>query len=168
MSLSVSLTVCLALIPAVALARGALLGYPPARREAPLLSAKEQAVIEASADAFFPSGGVLPISATEAGVIPYMNQTIEGAPPQTRLLLRLLFQFVEHGPWLFNLRSRFTRQSPEQRVATLQAWAESRFYFLRVTFTSLRTLVSLAYLADQRVIDRIGAVSNLAPFEVAP
>lgn len=147
-----------------ALVRGIFLGYAPASPDAPHLSAKEQAVIAASSDAFFPRGGSLPISATEAGTVAYMSRMLGDAPFRTRMLLRLLFVFVEHGPWLFNLRSRMTRQTPAQRVATLRAWSESPIYFLRVTFTSLRTLVSLAYLANDGVMKAIGTEPNASPF----
>lgn len=141
------------------------LGYPAAREEAPALSAKEQAVVLAAADAMFPRGGVLPISGSEAGVLRYINDSLVTSPSRIRLLLRLLFVFVEHGPWLINLRPRLTKQTQEQRVDTLRSWADSPLYFLRVTFTSLRTLVSLAYLSDTRVVQGIGATPDRAPFE---
>jgi hypothetical protein len=146
------------------LVRGFFTGYAPALAEAPMLGAKEQAVIAAAADAFFPRGGLLPVSGTEAGTLAYLSDTLRDAPPRTRFLMRLLFVFVEHGPWIFNLRARLTRQTPAQRVETLQAWADHPIYFLRVTFTSLRTLVSLAYLSNSRVVRAMGAEPNTAPF----
>lgn len=164
MTLALSLV---SLFAVAALVYGVVLGYPPARQGAPLLNAKEQAVLAASADAFFPGGGALPISGSEAGILGYMNTTLGASPPRTRLLLRLLLRLVEHGPWLFNLSRRFTRQSPAERIKTLQAWGDSRIYFLRISFTSLRTLVSMAYLANSRVTSIIGAVPNLAPFEAS-
>ncbi|MDW8251499.1 MAG: hypothetical protein RMJ98_19565 [Myxococcales bacterium] len=148
-----------------ALVRGWFLGYEAARPEAPSLNAKEQAVLLAAADAMFPRGGVLPISGSEAGVLHHAEATFRASPERTRLLLRLLLRFVEHGPWLLNLRPRLTRQAPAKRVDTLRSWAESRLYFLRVTFTSLRTLISLAYLADKRVLHRMGATPDPTPFE---
>jgi len=150
-----------------ALVRGVLLGYGPARPEAPLLNAKEQAVVLAAADAMFPGGGVLPISGSEAGVLRYMDDTMRASPWRQRLLVRLMLRFVEHGPWLVNFRARLTRQGPEQRVDTLRSWSSSSIYFLRVVFTSLRTLISLSYLANARVVDRIGAAPNQAPFDGA-
>lgn len=154
-----------ALALGVALVRGWFLGYGAARPEAPSLNAKEQAVLLAAADAMFPRGGVLPISGSEAGVLRHIDATLRSSPTRIRLLLRLLFRFVEHGPWLLQLRGRLTRQTPARRVETLRSWAESPFYFLRVTFTSLRTLISLAYLADTRVIHEIGAEPDTSPFE---
>jgi hypothetical protein len=154
-----------AAVALVALVRGWFAGYGAARPEAPSLNAKEQAVLLAAADAMFPRGGVLPISGSEAGVLAHIDATFRASPARTRLLLRLLFRFVEHGPWLLHLRSRLTRQTLEQRVETLRSWAESPLYFLRVTFTSLRTLISLAYLADDRVLRRMGAAPDPTPFE---
>ncbi len=154
-----------AAVTLVALIRGWFAGYGAARPEAPSLNAKEQAVLLAAADAMFPRGGVLPISGSEAGVLAHIDATFRASPARTRLLLRLLFRFVEHGPWLLNLRPRLTRQAPERRVETLRSWAESPLYFLRVTFTSLRTLISLAYLADDRVLRRMGAAPDPTPFE---
>ena len=154
----------LALVASGWLARGWLTGYGPARPEAPMLNAKEQEVALAAADAMFPSGGVLPISGSEAGVLVYLDTTMRSSPPRIRLLLRLLLRFVEHGPWLFGPGRRLTKQAPTERVATLQGWAQSSSYFLRVVFTSLRTLVSLAYLADAQVIHCIGVEPELSPF----
>jgi hypothetical protein len=67
-----------------------------------------------------------------------------------------LLQFVEHGPWLFGPARRLTRQSPEARVRTLAAWEGSRIYFLRVAFTSLRTLIAMAYVAHPQVAATLG------------
>lgn len=139
-------------------------GYPPASAEVPALNKKEQAVIQAAANAMFPRGGVLPISGSEAGVLRYFNETLVTSPRQIRLLLRLLLVLTEHGPWLINLRPRLTKQAPEQRVETLRSWAEHPVYFLRVAFTSLRTLISFAYLSDVRVVQKIGATPNRDPF----
>jgi hypothetical protein len=161
----IEVAMVMGLVATVGLVRGWFLGYPAARPEAPSLSAKEQAVVMAAADAMFPRGGALPLSGSEAGALRYVHESLSTSPTRIRLLLRLLFVFVEHGPWVVNFRARLTRQSPEQRVATLRSWAESPVYFLRVVFTSLRTIVSLAYLSDNRVVDGIGATPNTAPFE---
>ena len=154
----------LSLVAAAALVRGVALGYPRPSLPTDTLSAKEQAVLSAAADAIFPPGGALPVSATQAGVVSYLIALLAGLPPRPRLLIHLLLQFVEHGPWAFNLRRRLSRQSPEERVQTFESWEQSRFYFLRVTFQSLRTLVGMAYLANLQVAGQIGAVTNPAPF----
>ncbi len=162
------LLVVLGGVAVAALARGWLSGYAPARPEAPGLNAKEQAVALAAADAMFPSGGVLPISGSEAGILTYLDETIRSSPPRTALLIRLMLRFVEHGPWLFGPGRRLTRQTAAERVATLEGWAGSSIYFLRIVFTSLRTLVSLAYLAHMDVLHRIGAEPMRTPFQGVP
>jgi hypothetical protein len=151
------------------LVRGVFLGYPRASLPpSAYLSPKEQAVVAALADSLFPAGGPIPISGTEAGLVSYMDAYLRRTPPQMRLLIRLLFLFIEHGPWLFGPRRvRFTRQRPEERVASLADMAASSIYFRRVSFLSIRTMLSMGYLANPAVARRIGWVEHCAPFEVA-
>ena len=146
------------------LLRGLLLGYPPPALPGAVLTAKEQAVLSACADALLPHGGALPLSATEAGVVPYFDRMMRELPRKNRQLIRLLLAFLEHGPWLFGLRSRLTAQTPEGRVRTLRAWSRSRIYFLRTSFLSARTLLAMAYLSNAKVAERLGALPNLSPF----
>jgi hypothetical protein len=147
--------------------RGLALGYPPPRLPTTrVLSAKEQAIVAACADALFPPGGPIPLSGTEAGVVEYMERYVARAPRATRALIRLLFHAVEHGPWLFGpRRARFTRLAPEERRAALDRMARSPIYFRRVTFLSLRTMLSMGYLANAEVSRSIGITCCEAPFE---
>ncbi len=158
--------VTLGAVALILLVRGVALGYPPATPDAPQLSGKEQAIVAAAADAMFPAGGVLPISGAQAGVVRYFGETLAGSPTRHRVLLRLLLRLVEHGPWVLNLRGRFTSQRHAERVATLRSWAESPIYLLRVAFTSLRTLLSIAYLADEGVTRAMGAEPDTDPFRL--
>jgi hypothetical protein len=148
-----------------AFAWGVLLGYPAKVVEGGPMSAKEQAIVAAAADAFFPRGGALIPSGTDAGAVAYFSTFLAELPAGTRFMIRLLLRLVEHGPWVFGPARRFTRQSPEQRVATLRGWEKSRLYFLRISFQSLRTLIGLAYLGNDGVARSLGAMPNLAPFE---
>jgi hypothetical protein len=157
-----------AAVALVALAvRGLALGYPPPRLPTTrVLSAKEQAIVAACADALFPPGGPIPLSGTEAGVVEYMERYVSRAPRAARSLIRLLFHIVEHGPWLFGpRRARFTRLAPEERCAALDRMARSPIYFRRVTFLSLRTMLSMGYLANDEVSRSIGITCCTAPFE---
>jgi hypothetical protein len=151
------------------LVRGLFFGYPRAiLPPSALLSAKEQAIVAALADTLFPSGGPIPVSGTEAGLVSYADSYVRRTPPHMRLLLRLLFLFIEHGPWLFGpRRARFTRQRPEERVAALADMASSSMYFRRVSFLSIRTILSMGYLANEAVARGIGWVEHCSPFEVA-
>ena len=144
-----------ALAAAALLVAGFTLGYPPPTTATDVLSAKEQAIVRACADAMFPSGGVAPASGTEAGVVEYFAATLREGPRATGVLIRLLLRFVEHGPWLFGSR-RLTRQSPEARVRTLAAWEASPIYFLRLSFTSLRALIAMGYVANAAVSRDLG------------
>ncbi len=82
------------------------------------MSRKEQAILAAAADALFPPGGPIPLSGTEAGAIPYLDAYVGRVDAGQRALMRLLFQAVEHGPWIFGPRfARFTRLDPAARIA---------------------------------------------------
>jgi hypothetical protein len=147
---------------AILLLRGIFFGYPPADPSCTLLNAKEQAVLNVCAETLLPSDASL---AGDGHIVQYFDRMMRGVPPRSRPLLRLLLRFLEHGPWLFGLRCRLTRQSRAARVRTLDAWSRSSIYFLRLSFTSIRTLLALALLADERVLARIGAMPNQRPFE---
>lgn len=149
---------------AFALVRAVVFGYPQKLLADSVLSAKEQAIVSACADALFPRGGALPLSGTEAGVLPFFDSMLRQLPRQNRLLIRALLQLLEHGPWIFDQRSRLTRQSAKARVETLRAWSQSRFYLLRTAFIGIRALLTMAYLENYEVACRVGHLPNLDPF----
>jgi hypothetical protein len=153
---------------AALLVRGVLLGYPPPALESSILSRKEQAVVAACADALFPAGGPIPLSGTEAGLVRYMDGYLRRMPAQSRALARLLWVFTEHGPWIFGpKRRRFTRLLPAERAAVLDDMRTSRIYFRRIAFLSLRTMLTMGYLANGDVATRMGMVSARNPFQQA-
>jgi hypothetical protein len=156
-----------ALVLAALLVRAVFFGYPPA--ELPggaLFSRKEQAVVAAAADALFPPGGPIPLSGTEAGLVAYVDAYVAGLPPTPRLLGRLLFHLVEHGPWIWGPRRvRFTRLRPEERIQALRELQESALYFRRVSFLSMRAMMTMGYLGCPAVARKMGMVPNLAPYE---
>jgi hypothetical protein len=146
--------------------RSIFLGYPPAAPAGAVLSRKEQAIVAACADALFPPGGPIPVSGTEAGLVRYMDTYVRTLPRVPALLVRLLFHSVEHAPWIFGPRPvRFTRLRPEERVAVLREMAESPLYFRRVSCISMRTMMTMGYLAHPEVARRVQIVPNAAPFE---
>jgi hypothetical protein len=154
--------------PPAVLPRGSTLTrkYPPAvLPRGSTLTRKEQAFIGAAADALFPPGGPIPLSGTEAGLVAYMDVYLGRIPAASRALIRLLFVFTEHGPWLFGpRRRRFTRLAPDARRAALEAMATSPIYFRRVAFLSLRTMLSMGYLANDAVAQKIGMMPHTSPF----
>jgi hypothetical protein len=158
----VPVAVCAAL---ALLARGVFLGYPATGVPTRNLSRKEQAILAAAADALFPSGGPIPLSGTDAGAIPYLDAYVGRVDRTQRALMRLLFQAIEHGPWLLGPRfARFTRLGAADRVVFLGKLAKSNLYLLRIVFLSLRVMLTMAYLANQDVARRMRIESNLAPF----
>jgi hypothetical protein len=151
---------------AALLVRALFLGYPRAVLRGVLLSRKEQAIVSACADALFPPGGPIPVSGTEAGLVGYMDRYLGRLPRVPRLLARLLLFSIEHGPWIFGPRpARFTRLRPVERVAVLRAMARSTLYFRRVSFLSLRTMLTMGYLAHPEVARRMHIVPDPTPFE---
>jgi hypothetical protein len=153
-------------LAAVLLVRGIFFGYPRVALEGAMLSRKEQAIVAACADALFPPGGPIPLSGTAAGLVAYMDRYLRGLPPAPRLLGRLLFHSVEHGPWVFGPRRvRFTRLQPAERIALLRQMAVSRLYFRRVSFLSMRTMMTMGYLANPAVACALHIVPDQAPFE---
>lgn len=146
--------------------RGLVLGYPPAPLAASILDAKEQAILAAAADSFFPPGGPIPLSGTEAGVVAYMDRYLRRVARPQRFLIRLLLRLIEHGPWIFGPRhARFTRLTPPERAEVLQRMSQSGLYLRRVSFLSLRVMLTMGYLANEEVARRIGALPCAAPFE---
>lgn len=163
----IPLVVVVLLVVALALvARGVFFGYPPAQLgPGSALSRKEQAVVAAVGDALFPPSGPIAVSGTQARLVPYMDDYVRRVPAHTRTLMRLLFVFLEHGPWVFGLRPRFTRLSQEERIAALARMSTSPIYFRRVAFLSTRTVLCMGYLASEDVQRAIGLSYRMAPFE---
>jgi hypothetical protein len=146
--------------------RGIFLGYPAARIvEKPFLTAKEQAIVAALADAFFPPGGPIPLSGSDAGLVEYMDRYARQLPAGQGRLVRLLIQFLEHAPWAFGpRRQRFSSMPLDARIAVLERMRVSPIYFRRIAFLSMRTMLTMGYLAHPDVASRIGMTPNADPF----
>ena len=141
-------------------------GY--ARPAAPLrgLSRAEAALLEAAAEALFPSGGALP-AGLDTGVPAWCGSWLAALPSGTRLLVRCLFALVEHGTLLFPASGwdgvrRFSSLDAARRGEVLEAWRTSRWFPRRLVFTSLRAIVTQAYFADAAVLRALG----LAPLAI--
>lgn len=149
-----------------ALARGLFLGYPNKVIEGEMLGAKEQAIVAACADAFFPPGGPIPISGTAAGLVAYFDEYVARLPKGQALLVRLLLFFIEHAPWIFGpSRTRFSSLGIDARVAVLQRMHESPIYFRRIAFLSMRTILTMGYLAHPEVMRAMRMKHDATPFE---
>lgn len=146
--------------------RGVFLGYPQGRlRDRPFLSRKEQAIVASLADAFFPPGGPIPVSGTEAGLVEYMDDYCKQLPPGQGRLVRLLFVFLEHSPWAFGpRRERFSSLSLADRIEVLERMRTSPIYFRRIAFLSMRTMLTMGYLAHAGVARQVGSVPHEDPY----
>jgi hypothetical protein len=147
-----------------ALVRGVFLGYPAKSIESARLTAKEQAIVGAVADTLFPPGGPIPVSGTQAGLIQYMDDYVGRLPTQPAILVRLLFQFIEHGPWIFGLKRRFTALSHGERLEVLEGMRTSPIYFRRVACLSMRAILTMGYLAHPDVARAMRVVPKTNPF----
>ncbi len=142
-----------------------LWGYPRGPLRGSILGRREQAFVAAAADAFFPAGGPIPVSGAEAGAVRYFDGYLRRSRRTQRFLMRLLFAFTELGPLVFGLRRRrFSRLTVAERLVFLAEAAQSRIYFRRVAFISLRALMTMAYLANDDVARTMGMVADLDPF----
>lgn len=142
-------------------------GYPardPARR---MLAPREAAVVQAAAEALYPPGGAVPISGGEADLAGYVAGYLAIVPPPTRRLVRLLLLVFEQATLLFPAggrggRRRFSSLALEQRVQVLEDWRTASLFLRRLSFTSLRALLTLAYFAHPEVLRRL----DLAPLSI--
>lgn len=140
-------------------------GYGAARLSPSLLSAREQAIVEAAGNAFFPPGGPIPISGSEAGVVRYFDGYLRRSSRRQVFLMRLLFTFTELSPLVFGARRRrFTRLSRDEQIEHLREAFVSRIYLRRVSFVSLRALMTMAYLANAEVARSMRMVTDANPF----
>lgn len=114
-----------------------------------------QTVVAACADTLFPPAGPISVSGTEAGLVTYVDNYVRALPLVQRLLVHLLFLFIQLSPWLFGpRRKRFTRLQPEDRQRVFEAMAVSPVYFRRVAFLSMRAIMTMGYFASPQV-DRL-------------
>jgi hypothetical protein len=136
-----------------------------ASSSSPMLSGPEAKLVEAVADAFFPPAGPIPLSGCEAGVGPYFDRYLRRAQITPRVMMRLLLVFTELSPLVFGpRRKRFTRLRQDERLRFLDEARSSRIYLRRVAFISLRALMTMAYLSNDEVAERMGMVANTDPF----
>ncbi len=131
------------------------------------LNRREQKLIAAVADAYFPPGGPIPLSGTDAGIVPYFDRYMERSPKRTAFLMRLLIVFTEMSPFAFgSMRKRFTSLPHAEQIRHLSEAATSQVYFRRVSFVSLRALMTMAYLANDEVAKHMNMVFDPDPFGI--
>lgn len=163
-----TVAIALAAVTLTLAVRALALGYPRPRLQNALLTRRQQAVVAACADTFFPPGGAIPVSGTEAGLVEYMDTYVRRLDARGRFLVGLLLTFIELGPFVFGPRPcRFSRLSLAHRLAMLDGMAKSDIYFRRVAFLSMRTMLTMGYLSNPRVAAAMQMRIDPAPFEHA-
>jgi hypothetical protein len=136
-------------------------GYPVPDRPYRVLIRPEVASLASVSEAMFPPGGHIRSSGLDADLPAYIDRWMAVSQPRVRLLMHLLFFFVEHATLLFpapgrHRRRRFSSLGLEQRVAVLGAWGESGLYLRRLVFMSLRSILTMGYFAHPPVLRQLG------------
>ena len=123
-----------------------------------VLTSRERHLVGALAETLFPVEGPIPVGSAMARVVDYVDGYLAAAPAPERTQLRALFALFElahvvQGP----ARPRpFSRAPAASRRALLAAWSESPLYPQRAAFQALRSLISIAWVADAEVRHHMG------------
>ncbi|MEX0993338.1 MAG: GMC family oxidoreductase [Solirubrobacterales bacterium] len=120
----------------------------------PALRPREQGVLRAFAQALLPPGGPLPGAEVEGGVavIGVLDGVAGRASPRTRLALRLGLNALEWSTF----PRRFSKLPLEARTTHLRKLGARRSGLWRELFSSLKSLVSLAYANHADVRRSVG------------
>jgi hypothetical protein len=123
-----------------------------------VLTPIEVRIVGALGQTMYPRGGNIPIDASGARAVEYVDEWLTALPKRERVLLRLMFVLFEVAMPAFGpSRTRtFTRASPEAQYEYLHAWETSELYFRRAAMLGLRSVFAFAYLADAEVQRHIG------------
>ena len=134
----------------------ACLGYGSIPTELAGLNPLESDFCRAIAETMYPEVGSDWPSYREAELLAELAHYLRAVVPRKRRMIRLLFTFAELAGILRPPFRRFSRLTPEARSRMLERWDDSRFAFLNLCSTSLRTLVNLAYLSHPKAMARTG------------
>ena len=123
-----------------------------------VLTPIEVRIVGALGQAMYPRGGNIPVDASGARAIEYVDEWLAALPQKERVLLRLMFVLFEIAMPAFgpSRTKTFSRASPEAQYAYLSAWETSELYFRRASMLGLRSVFALAYLASPEVQRHIG------------
>ena len=121
------------------------------------LNEREHGTLRASNDVLYPPGGAIPYGANEVGACEYVDDYVYHMKPKQRRMIRMLFLFLEWAPVvLLRATRRLSRLPLADRQRFLEGLENSRLYFLRLVLISIRTIVGMAFLADERVMASMG------------
>ena len=131
------------------------------RRELRLLSLEEYAVLSAACARLVPGDGAGPTWPTAeavdcAGKIDALLATVHpDVGGDFRRLLRV-FESGFLGTFIAASPRPFTRATPAEQDARLEAWRRSRFTMLRSGYHALKRLTDAAYYSSPEVFARVG------------
>jgi len=137
-----------------------VVGYGAVPSEMAGMGRLESSFCRALAEAMYPKDGGSWPGYDEARVLEELAHYLRGLVPQKRRMIRLLFTFVELASLLRPPFRRFSRLKPDARQRLLESWAASRWTFLNLCSSSLRSLFNLAYLSDPKVLECVGERSR--------
>lgn len=122
-----------------------------------VLTPIEARIVAAIGQTMYPREGGIPIDATQARAVEYVDRWLLALPANERVLVRLMFALFEVAVPVFAGRpTRFSRAAPQLRYDYLVGWETSRFYFRRSAMLALRSVFALAYLGSDEVLRTIG------------
>ena len=142
-------------------------GYPTPDRRYRILRRSEVASVAAFAEAMIPPGGHIDSSGLDANLPAFVDRWMDACQTRTRVLMHMLFFLVEHATLFFpppgpRPRRRFSSLSLEQRIVALEGWGESGLYLRRLTFVSLRSILTMGYFFHPPVLRQL----NVAPYAI--
>lgn len=124
--------------------------------------------VEAAATALFPPSDAFP-DHQDADLGPRTQAYVDALPPTQRPLLILMFLAVE---WLTPLLAfpgpRFSRRTPEQRLALVEHWRERGILPARLLGDALRATLVMVYYAHPTVLRAIGEPPEGEPLKATP
>ncbi len=133
------------------------LGYPPKNSNYQYLSAAEAAFLDAANEVIFPAGGAIEASYIDAQVTQYTNDYLGWHTRRNRLLMHALFYLLEHATLLFvPSLQRMSSLPLAAREKYMKSWESSDIYLKRLVFTSLRSILTMAYCAHPTVEKQMG------------
>lgn len=121
------------------------------------LNEREHKTIDKIGDVLYPEGGTIPYSARQVGVCDYVDDYVFDLPKKHQTLVRMLFLLLEFLPLLlFRSKNRLSRMSVDEATDFMKWLEQSPIYYLRIVLISIRTIIGMAFMADERVLKAMG------------
>ncbi len=129
---------------------------PPPAMGALCLSARELGLVQALAEALFPPGSALGVSAVGMDLAAEVDELIgDRLDPVVRPVFRLAMEGLDDGTWV-SRGARFVDLPIADRVAVLAHWADNAVLARRMTYDALRTVVGMVFFCRPEVTAAIG------------